>query len=150
MGRLWSTCGVPGGQGCRTLGTWAAIWRTHLPLLLNLSLPTTRAAQTRLDAAQRRFNEHIAANRDLKSQIDAAGRRAAAMEAMRAQLEREVAGVAAELAAVQEAGRVASEARHEALAQVRGQNLQETLGPSGGSRPPGCGRSDSDAIGAWG
>ncbi|GIL53431.1 hypothetical protein Vafri_9015 [Volvox africanus] len=84
-----------------------------------------KALETRLDAAHRRFNEHIAANRDLKQQIDAATRRQAGMEQVRSQLEREVAAVAAELLAMHEATRVAQEARQEALAQVAALRVSE-------------------------
>ncbi|EFJ47272.1 hypothetical protein VOLCADRAFT_105235 [Volvox carteri f. nagariensis] len=84
-----------------------------------------KALETRLDAAHRRFNEHIAANRDLKQQIDAATRRQAALEQVRSHLEREVASVAAELLAVHEVTRVAQEARQEALAQVAALRVSE-------------------------
>ncbi|GIL91641.1 hypothetical protein Vretimale_9597 [Volvox reticuliferus] len=84
-----------------------------------------KALETRLDAAHRRFNEHIAANRDLKQQIDAATRRQAGMEQVRSQLEREVASVAAELLAMHEATRVAQEARQEALAQLAALRVSE-------------------------
>ncbi|GLC34340.1 Outer dynein arm protein 1 [Pleodorina starrii] len=84
-----------------------------------------KALETRLEAAHRRFNEHIAANRDLKVQIDAATRRQAGMEAVRSQLEREVASVAAELVAVHEATRVAGEAKQEALVQVAALSVSE-------------------------
>ncbi|KAG2491925.1 hypothetical protein HYH03_009660 [Edaphochlamys debaryana] len=84
-----------------------------------------KALETRLEQAQKRFNEHIAANRDLKQQIDAATRRQAGMEQVRAQLEREVAAVAAELQAVHEASRVAQDAKQEAFTQLQALRVAE-------------------------
>ncbi|GFR50434.1 hypothetical protein Agub_g12655 [Astrephomene gubernaculifera] len=84
-----------------------------------------KALETRLDGAQRRFNEHIAANRDLKQQIDAATRRQAGLEQVRSQLDREVASLAGEVAALQEGVRVAQEARQEAMAQIAALRVAE-------------------------